>query len=143
MELVFQLFSHQKQQIVTTHNRDVKQAIDYINTHYQKKLTLSLIAKHVNLSENYLSRIFKEEVGQSIIHYINTVKMEKAADLILKGNPYIKEISTQIGIHDQFYFTRLFKNTLVLILVNIRITFIPRLVQEIKTIPTLLLECGS
>ncbi|OMD23386.1 hypothetical protein BJP48_26885 [Paenibacillus odorifer] len=109
MELVFQLFSHQKQQIVTTHNRDVKQAIDYINTHYQKKLTLSLIAKHVNLSENYLSRIFKEEVGQSIIHYINTVKMEKAADLILKGNPYIKEISTQIGIHDQFYFTRLFK----------------------------------
>ncbi|OMC73159.1 hypothetical protein BK121_09740 [Paenibacillus odorifer] len=109
MELVFQLFSHQKQQIVTTHNRDVKQAIDYINTHYQKKLTLSLIAKHVNLSENYLSRIFKEEVGQSIIHYINTVKMEKAAELILKGNPYIKEISTQIGIHDQFYFTRLFK----------------------------------
>ncbi|MNO43421.1 putative response regulatory protein [compost metagenome] len=109
MELLFQLFSHQKQQIVTTHNRDVKQTIDYINANYQKKLTLALIAKQVNLSENYLSRIFKEEVGQSIIHYINTVKMEKAADLILKGNPYVKEISTQIGIHDQFYFTRLFK----------------------------------
>lgn len=94
---------------MTTHNRDVKQTIDYINANYQKKLTLSLIAKQVNLSENYLSRIFKEEVGQSIIHYINTVKMEKAAELILKGNPYVKEISTQIGIHDQFYFTRLFK----------------------------------
>ncbi|GGH10834.1 response regulator transcription factor [Paenibacillus segetis] len=109
MMLVFQSFSHKKQPIVSTQNRDIKHAIDYINSHYQHKMTLAMIANHVNLSENYLSRIFKEEVGQSIIHYINTVKMEKAAELILEDNTYVKEIAAQIGIHDQFYFTRLFK----------------------------------
>ena len=83
--------------------------IQYIESHYQDKITLEMIADHVNFSENYLCRVFKEQVGTSLITYINHVRMDKAAALIMQGSTYMKEVASLVGISDQFYFNRLFK----------------------------------
>ncbi|WP_152391965.1 response regulator transcription factor [Paenibacillus guangzhouensis] len=89
--------------------KEVQDVIHYIESHYQDKITLEMIADHVNFSENYLCRVFKEQVGTSLITYINNVRMNKAAELIMQGSNYMKEISAMVGISDQFYFNRLFK----------------------------------
>lgn len=89
--------------------KEVQDVIQYIESHYQDKITLEMIADHVNFSENYLCRVFKEQVGTSLITYINQVRMNKAADLIMKGSMYMKEVASLVGISDQFYFNRLFK----------------------------------
>lgn len=89
--------------------KEIAEVIKYIELHYQDKITLEMIAEHVNFSENYLCRVFREQTGTSLINYINNVRMNKAADLILKGHTYIKEVSSLVGISDQFYFSRVFK----------------------------------
>lgn len=89
--------------------KEIADVIHYIETHYKDKITLEMIADYVNFSENYLCRVFKEQVGTSLINYINNIRMNKAAELIMNGQIYIKEVSSQVGISDQFYFSRLFK----------------------------------
>lgn len=89
--------------------KEVLDVIHYIETHYQDKITLEMISNHTNFSENYLCRMFKEQVGTSVFSYINNVRMNKAAELIRNGSTYIKEVSSSVGISDQFYFHRLFK----------------------------------
>ncbi|SMG36583.1 response regulator transcription factor [Paenibacillus aquistagni] len=89
--------------------KEVQDVIQYIESHYQDKITLEMIADHVNFSENYLCRVFKEQVGTSLITYINHVRMDKAAALIMQGSTYMKEVASLVGISDQFYFNRLFK----------------------------------
>lgn len=88
---------------------EVFQCIQYIQCHYQENITLDILSRHIGISKNYLCKIFKEDTRCSIIHYINHYRMEKAAQLIAQNNLSIKDISEIVGIHDQFYFNRLFK----------------------------------
>ncbi|MHA0855782.1 response regulator [Paenibacillus sp. CMAA1364] len=89
--------------------KEVVDVIDYIEHHYHEKITLEMISNYTNFSENYLCRMFKEQVGTSLVSYINNVRMNKAAEIITNGSNYIKEVSSLVGINDQFYFNRLFK----------------------------------
>ncbi len=93
----------------TVTKKEIADVISYIGLHYRDKLTLEMIANHVNFSENYLSRVFREQVGMSLFQYINYIRMNKAAELIMKGQTYMKEVASAVGISDQFYFSRMFK----------------------------------
>ncbi|RJX37508.1 response regulator [Paenibacillus pinisoli] len=96
-------------QNVPVTRKEIAEVVQYIGSRYQDKITLEMIADHVNFSENYLCRVFRDQMGVSLIHYLNTVRMNKAAELIMKGHTYIKEIAALVGIGDQFYFSRMFK----------------------------------
>lgn len=89
--------------------REVLLAVRYINRNYSKKITLAEIGKQVNLNENYLSRVFREQTGKSVVNYLNEVRMKHAARLLLENGGYMKEVAVAVGIEDSFYFTRLFK----------------------------------
>lgn len=91
------------------HRRETINCLHYINSNYRKKLTLDEISDFVSLNEKYLCRIFKEDMGISIIQYINKLKMEQAATMLKKQDILVKEVADYIGISDQFYFNRLFK----------------------------------
>jgi two-component system response regulator YesN len=56
-----------------------------------------------------LCKVFKEDTGKSIVHYINGLKMKIAYGLLNKGDIMIKEAAAAVGIDDPFYFNRLFK----------------------------------
>jgi two-component system, response regulator YesN len=89
--------------------KEVLSVIKYIDRNLTNKITLSDISKHVNLSETYLSKVFKSEMGKSIITYVNERKMKKAYELLSKGELLVKEAALEVGIDDPFYFNRLFK----------------------------------
>lgn len=88
---------------------DVAKTLEYMETNYMYRLTLSSISANVNLSSSYLCRIFKSEVGTSITNYLNNLRVRKAATLIKENTLSMKEISSMVGIDDQLYFSRLFK----------------------------------
>ena len=91
------------------YRKEVREAIEYIEEHARGKITLSDIAKHVNLNDSYLCKVFKDDTGKSIVPYVNEVKMKIAYGLLNKGYIMIKEAAAAVGIDDQFYFNRLFK----------------------------------
>lgn len=87
---------------------EIKKIIEYINRNLEKKLSLELLAKIVNMNESYLSRIFKEELSMTISDYIKITRLEKSKKLLKEKDIRIKDVAINIGIHDQLYFSRLF-----------------------------------
>ena len=86
----------------------VEKTLEYINANLSSKLKVSDIANHLFLSESYISKRFKAEVGQSIKNYINDKVLNEAAISLRHTNKTIKEISDSLGFCDQFYFSRVF-----------------------------------
>jgi AraC-like DNA-binding protein len=83
-------------------------AIDYLGKNINSILTLDNIAAQVNISPSHFSYLFKKKTGFSPIEYFNHLKIQKACQYLLFTNMRIKEISAELGIEDQYYFSRLF-----------------------------------
>jgi YesN/AraC family two-component response regulator len=83
--------------------------MEYVKANYNQKITLDDIARHVYLSRSYLSSIFKEETGQSLFSYINSVRVEKSKMFLLDNSVSLVDISELCGFEDQSYFTKVFK----------------------------------
>lgn len=81
----------------------------YINSNYDKDLSLKAIAKQFGISENYLSRLFVKERNITFKRYINTLKLEKAKDYLDNTSLRIGEICEQLGYRNVEHFSRLFK----------------------------------
>ncbi|WP_428770343.1 AraC family transcriptional regulator [Treponema sp. HNW] len=91
--------------------QNISEKIKYIiQTNYTDILLSSKsIAKTLNFSNTYISKIFKSVEGQSIADYINFVRMEHAITLLKKTKLSVKEIAKKTGIVNSQYFFVLFK----------------------------------
>lgn len=109
-ELIFELYRNEKRE-----NRNysaalkVENIIKYMHNHINSKLTLTELSDRVQLSPAYLSRVFKDNTGYSLIGFFNKMKIDKAKELIIDGNKKVKEIAHEVGFGDEFYFSRIFK----------------------------------
>jgi AraC-like DNA-binding protein len=82
---------------------------NYIFTHLYEDIAVTHLADLVDMNPNYLSNLFKKEVGQSIIEYIHLAKVDEAKNLITYTNHSLSEISSLLNFHDQSYFSKVFK----------------------------------
>jgi transcriptional regulator GlxA family with amidase domain len=73
------------------------------------KLSLTEIAKSVNLSANYLSEKFKEVTGINFVHYVGQTRTAKARDFLRNSNLRISEIAFAVGFQSLSQFNRVFK----------------------------------
>ncbi|MCX7903543.1 MAG: response regulator [Caloramator sp.] len=87
----------------------VSKVLEYINKNYHQDISLHDIAKSVNLSYHYLSKIFKEKIGKGFIEYLTELRIEKSMQLLINDNLSIKEICQQIGYSDPNYYCKAFK----------------------------------
>lgn len=88
---------------------EVRQALRYLEDRYAERLAIADVAAHVGLSEPYLCHVFKAETGRSLLTHLNEVRMLKAYALLETGRYLVKQAGAEVGIHDPFYFNRLFK----------------------------------
>ena len=87
----------------------VQDTIAYIEAHYRKKISLSVIAEELAVSPSYLSRTFKKGTGMTLVNYINRVRMDRAKELMNQGRFSLNEIACEVGIYNYNYFYMLFK----------------------------------
>lgn len=85
------------------------EAIRYIREHSTSALTVSAIAKVVNVSEGYLGRVFNREVGESIPSFIRRARLSNAEHLLRTTDLSIAEISGHCGFSSVPYFNMIFK----------------------------------
>ena len=90
----------------------LKQAIRYIDEHYQcENISLNRVAQEVDLSPNYLSAVFSQEMGTTFVEYLTAKRMEKARALLRASDLRSGEIAAAVGYKDSHYFSFLFKKT--------------------------------
>ena len=89
----------------------VTAAKDYIDQHYSEAITLPYLAGLCGMQPTYFSMLFKEQVGQSYIKYLNQVRMEHAKRLLAEGVK-VKDIYRQVGFQSYRYFCDKFKSLL-------------------------------
>ncbi len=82
----------------------------YINEHYSEHITVPIVAQQLGISPNYLSTIFKEGTGATVINYLNFYRVQKIREALCHdGQRNIEEICAKNGISDTRYARRLFK----------------------------------
>jgi two-component system response regulator YesN len=81
----------------------------HIKKNCHTDLSLEAMAKEFNLSPQYVSKIFKDEIGVSYIDYLTACRIEKAKQMMEKGSFSLKEIAYEVGYNDPNYFSRVFK----------------------------------
>jgi AraC-like DNA-binding protein/mannose-6-phosphate isomerase-like protein (cupin superfamily) len=87
----------------------VQQALHYIREHLDQKITIKDLANISFLSEDHFIRLFKKEMNQTPINYINQKKIEKAQFLLVVNNLPVKDIANLLSFENVPYFNRLFK----------------------------------
>ena len=87
----------------------IKRALNIIKEEYQKNLSLQEVADTLKISEPYLSKTFKEEVGVSFKEYLTDMKMRKAKELMDHSDMTLKEIASCVGYNDYKQFNVIFK----------------------------------
>ncbi len=90
-------------------SKPINMCLNYVYAHLYEHITLSGLAKLVNMNPNYLSNLFKKEVGITLTRFIQQAKVEEAKNLITFTSHSLTEISTLLNFHDQSYFTKIFK----------------------------------
>ncbi|MBQ4119277.1 MAG: helix-turn-helix domain-containing protein, partial [Clostridia bacterium] len=87
----------------------VKAAVIAIDSDPSAELSLSTLAKHLNISGVYLSTIFHRETGKTVTEYINDRRISYAKHLLRTTSLQVQTVSLHCGIMDVHYFSRLFK----------------------------------
>ena len=89
--------------------RPVRQACEYIRQHYSEQITLEEVSAQVGLSPAYLSMLFKKEMDEGFAHYLMTVRIDQARELLRETHDSVAEICVRVGYNDLKHFTHIFE----------------------------------
>lgn len=87
----------------------IQEAIEYIVSNYNKKITLRECADICYMGESNFTKVFHDIVGTNFKSYINSIRIEKACDLLINSELSVSEISNMVGFENISYFGSVFK----------------------------------
>ena len=87
----------------------LKPVFDYIGKNFTRDIELEQLAKEVDLSPQYICRIFKKCTNMRPFEYITKMRIEEAKKLVVKGGLSVNEIARAVGYSDCSYFCAVFK----------------------------------
>ncbi|MGM9650717.1 MAG: helix-turn-helix domain-containing protein [Faecousia sp.] len=83
----------------------------YLQEHLAEEISLSVLAEQFHLNPQYISQLFKSEIGVNFLAYLTNIRMEKAKKLLLSTSLSIAEVAEQSGYGDYRVFTKVFKKS--------------------------------
>ena len=82
---------------------------DYLQEHYTQKLSLQALANEMGVSISQIKRIFREQIGQSMVAYVTGLRITQAKRLIREGTLNFSQIADAVGYESIYYFSATFK----------------------------------
>ncbi len=90
-------------------SQTVRQAMAYIHEHYAEPVSRVELARHVAMTERYLTHCFHQEMGITPMAYLNRYRVKCAKLLLEQGKLNITEVALEVGFSDGSYFNRVFR----------------------------------
>ncbi len=79
-----------------------------LNANYAQNITLKDLAAKYYVNSSYLGQLFRKQYGMSFREYLNSVRINEAASMLLKTDEKIGRIAEEVGYHDTDYFINKF-----------------------------------
>ncbi len=98
-----------KAQKTQQHSQTIAICKNYIFKNIYNPISVKQVAKFANVNSDYLSILFKKEVGISLIEYIQRERIEEAKKLLTFTTYPLSDICASLNFSDQSYFTKIFK----------------------------------
>ena len=83
--------------------------INYTNENYIEPLNIRNLSRIFYVSENYLGRLFKREMGITYAEYLNSVRIRLACAFLKDTRDSVLQISERCGYENVTYFNRVFR----------------------------------
>ncbi len=80
----------------------------YIQLRYANEISVEQIARSLNINRRYMSRIFKQRYGKTVMEYLVDYRLKKASERLLSGAS-VADAAIQCGYRDVFNFSKMFK----------------------------------
>lgn len=87
----------------------IEQVLEYITTEYAQPLELETLARLAYLSPSRFAHLFKSQLQQSPMQYLEQYRLERAAEKLLVGNDSIEQIAATVGFVNAFHFSTRFR----------------------------------
>lgn len=81
----------------------------YLTENYSSNITLDNLCFIFGTNKTTLCKLFRQEYGETILNYVNSLKIKEAKSLLRKGRLSVTEISEQLSYNSVHYFCRQFK----------------------------------
>lgn len=91
------------------YSKPIHFCLNYIDSHFNEKITLADVAAQTNLTPCYLSTLFKKETGKSFATYLMNVRIETAIALLTKTDYTYSQIAYSLAFCSQSHFTKTFR----------------------------------
>jgi AraC-like DNA-binding protein/mannose-6-phosphate isomerase-like protein (cupin superfamily) len=110
-QTLFQLFEQLLAQQTLGHQIDprIRRAQTYIIEHLAHSLDITILSQQAHLSATQFKTLFKRDMGQSPMHYITSLRMEKAKALLTHSDLPVQQVAEQVGYNDLSAFSRRFR----------------------------------
>ena len=88
----------------------IERCVDYMVQHLDKPLQVATLAAQANISPSHFFALFKRRIGSAPMDYFTRLRMQRACQLLENTSLSVKEIASELGYDDPFYFSRVFKS---------------------------------
>nr|WP_254639357.1 AraC family transcriptional regulator [Cohnella sp. GbtcB17] len=84
-------------------------ALDYLERHIDRPVTLAEVAAHLPVSASYMQRMLKRATGQSFTEYVQNLRIRHSCELLRSTTLPVKEVAARSGYRDLKFFHELFR----------------------------------
>lgn len=91
-----------------TYSKPIVSCIEYIEAHFNERITLDSVAETVKLNPSYLATLFKKETGKTFGNYLMDVRIKTSEALLAKTDYSFSQIANSLAFCSQSHFTKAF-----------------------------------
>ncbi len=86
-----------------------QRATDYLEEHFAEHISLASLSSALGVSVSQVKRVFQEQIGQSMVNYLTSLRIGQAKRMIREGNLNFTQVAERVGYDSIYYFSALFK----------------------------------
>lgn len=100
-----------KNAVTDSEQRPIYHITSWMQEHLDEDISLTVLSDLFHLNPQYISQLFKAEIGVSFLSYLTTIRLEKAKKLLISTDMSITELAMACGYADYRVFTKVFRKS--------------------------------
>jgi len=108
-EIIRNIVDYSFHKTILSDNMMINESIKFMNIHFEKEITIDVLAKHSKLSKSHFTKLFTQEMQVSPMVYLKNIRLQNAKKMLRTKELNITQVAQKCGFNSTSYFTKLFK----------------------------------